>query len=256
MSDPASDARDRWRAAVLVASMISQFAAGIVGGVGVAAESVGTVAESYPNPLLPAGTAFGIWTLIYLATLVTAIRHCFPAQLGRSVQRGIGWKLAAAGVLNAAWILCFGNRWIVAAQVVIIALLILLAVTYRTVTAHPAAGAADRLTIHLPVAVYTGWVSAATVVGLVTTITAGGVTVTATTAVIVLAAATVPIAVASWFGNATIGYAGAVVWALAWIIAQASGGVAVATAVCLVVVVVTVVVATGRRRDRTTALLG
>lgn len=247
---------DRVRAAALLASMVLQFAAGILGGIGAGAESVGTVANSYPNPLLPAGTAFTIWTLIYVATLVTAIRHCSPSQLGREVQRAIGWKLAAAGVLNAAWIVVFSNRWILLAEVVIVALLTLLAFTHRAVGVQAAAGFADRLTIHLPIAIYTGWVSAAAVVGLVTTITAGGGTVTATVAVVLLALATVPIAAAVWLGNAKAGYAGAVVWALSWVAVNAAGGVVVAAVTCAAVAVLAAAAATWRSPAPARALLG
>ncbi|WP_007025186.1 tryptophan-rich sensory protein, partial [Saccharomonospora iraqiensis] len=165
---------DRVRAVALLAVAVLQIVAGALGGTGAWGEPVGTVADAYPHPLLPAGTAFSIWSLIYVAVLALAVRQVLPSQRGREAHRRTGWWLVGAGACNIAWVVLFGQRWILPAQIVIVALLGALAAAWVAASRVPARDRWDRLLLHGPVALYTGWVAVATVVGAVTTAVAFG----------------------------------------------------------------------------------
>src|SRR5690606_616246 len=156
---------DLVRAVALLAAVVLQAVAGAIGGSGAWGEPVGSVANSYPTLILPGGGAFSIWTLIYVLSIVLAVRAAPPRQRRREVHRGVGWWLVAAGVLNAAWVVAFTQRWLVLAEAIIVALLVVLCTAWVKVTGHPAGGWADRLLLHTPIGVYVGWVGVATVSG-------------------------------------------------------------------------------------------
>ncbi|MCE7007591.1 tryptophan-rich sensory protein [Kibdelosporangium philippinense] len=227
------------RSIALLCAAVLQVLAGIVGGAGLWGESVGVVANSYPTLLLPAGTAFTIWSLIYVGFGAMAIRQAL--QRNRDVHRRTGWWLVAAGVLNAAWILLFTNRLILLAQVVIVALLIcLIAAALRL---QPANGWADRLLLHIPVMIYLGWVGVATVAGAATTAAAFDAAPGNAAAIVLLALTGIAAALAVLRLPAVIGFAAAVCWALAWIAANTpTTWVRVTALIAIAVVTLTVLV--------------
>ena len=67
-------------------------------------DSIGVIANRYRSLFLPADYVFGIWSLIYLGLIATAVYQALPtAGAERAVQRlGIWW--AVTGALNVAWI--------------------------------------------------------------------------------------------------------------------------------------------------------
>ena len=206
------------RAGAVLGAAVLQVLAGVVGGAGLWGEAVGDVANSYPTLLLPAGAAFTIWSLIYVAFFALAVRQALPGQRGRDVHRRTGWWLVGAGVLNATWVLLFTQRVVVGAQVVIVALLVCLGVAAVRLRA-PAEGWGDRLLLHLPVAVYLGWVAVAAVAGGATTTAAYGAAPTSGAAIAALLLTGAAAAVAVLRLPAVVGFAAAVCWALVWIAA-------------------------------------
>ncbi|MFC4852074.1 tryptophan-rich sensory protein [Actinophytocola glycyrrhizae] len=237
---------DGWRAAAVVVAAGLQVGAGAVGGAGLWGEAVGEVARSYPTLLLPPGAAFAIWSLIYVAFAALAVRQALPGQRSRTVHRRSGWWLVVAGVLNATWVLLFAQRFVVPAQVVIVALLACLAVAAVRLRA-PADGWADRLLLHLPVAVYLGWVAVAAVAGGATTTAAYGAAPTAPAAITALLFTGAAAAVAVARLPAVAGFAASVCWALGWI---ASGASVPSVRVAAIAAVLAVVVAVAVRLRR------
>lgn len=252
---------DMVRAVALLAAVVLQAVAGAIGGSGAWGEPVGSVANSYPTLILPGGGAFSIWTLIYVLSIVLAVRAALPRQRRREVHRGVGWWLVAAGVLNAAWVVAFTQRWLVLAEAIIVALLVVLCTAWVKVTGHPAGGWADRLLLHTPIGVYVGWVGVATVSGAASTGVALGITpppsVSVPLAVLaVLGTAVAAVVAVVWF-FAVLGFAAAVAWALAWIaVATPSWPVAAAAIVGVLSVVSAAVLSFWRSRDRVRAAWG
>lgn len=247
---------DSARVVAVLAAMVLQTVAGGLGGSGALGESVGEVATSYPNPVLPGGAAFGIWSLIYLATLVLAVRQALPGQRAREAHRRTGWLLAAGGVLNAGWVVVFSQRLILLSEVVIVLLLACLAVAFHRLAGRPAQGWGDRLLLHGTVAVYAGWVSVASVVGAVTTLAAAGVTVSGRVGAVVLLAVALGVGWLVIKSRAVLGFVCAVVWALAWIAAEASLDVRVAALISVGAVVLIVAARAVRESDSTGLMWG
>lgn len=243
---PRPTTADLVRGVVLAVLAIVQVLVSALGGSG-----IGEVARSYDSPLLAAGWAFSIWGLIYLGVVVYAVFALLPGQRGREIHRRVGWWLAASAVLNPLWILAFSSRWVVTAELVLIALVAVLAVVYSRMSREVAPGWTERLAFRLPVAIYLGWSSAALVLGLMAAgvavglPSAGALAQTAAIVLLVLLTAAVLSVIGSTAGFA--GFAAAVVWAY---IGIAANDRPVAVAVVAVVAAVLVAVQAARRTGR------
>jgi hypothetical protein len=109
-------------------------------------------------PVQPAGYAFSIWGLIYLALLAGAFYGLFK-RADDAAWGSTRWPLIASLVIGAAWI-PIANRSVFGATVLIWLMLV------TAVLALLAAGKNDRLWLRSPIALYAGWLTAASCVAL------------------------------------------------------------------------------------------
>ncbi|WP_232663051.1 tryptophan-rich sensory protein [Pseudonocardia sp. TRM90224] len=236
---------DRVRSyAVIVLAIVQVAVAGLVGS-GVTGASIGAVAISYPTPLLPASWAFAIWLPIYAGLLVHAIYQLLPAQRGREIHRRTGWWMVLAAVCNTVWMLAFGARSVLLAELVLIVLTVSVAVVFGRLSKEPAADRTERLFLRTPVALYAGWVSVAIVVGTAASGAAIGLpsdnAIAVVAAVVVLAAVTVIMAWVVLSGTAVVAYAIAAIWGLIGIsLNEPPAAVVVTGAAAIVVVLVAI----------------
>lgn len=216
-----SDTADLVRGAAVAVLAVVQIIVSALGGSGAVGESVGVVANDYATPVLAAGWTFAIWGPIYAGFLAYAVYQLLPGQRGRDVHRRTGWWLAASAVLNPLWILAFGMRLVPLAELLIVGLLVCLATTFGRLSRVPADGVLERIVFRGSIALYTGWVSLATVLGTAATGVWAGLpglgALPAIAAVVVLLAAAAILAWVVLSGTAVVGFAVAAVWALAGI---------------------------------------
>jgi len=243
-----STSTDLARGLAVVGLAVVQIVVAGLGGRGALGEDVGTVARSYPTLVLPAGWTFAIGGPIYLAFLGYAIYQVLPAQRIRRVHRTTGWWLAISAVLNMAWVIAFSARFVVLAELLIVALLAVLARVYGRLSRERAAGTAERLALRLPVALYTGWVSLAVAAGTAATgvrlgLPGDGALAEIAAVLILLVAAGIAASVVT-YATAVVGYGAAAVWALVGI---ALNGPPAAVGVAAAVAAVVVLFATARR---------
>lgn len=131
----------------------------------------GAISDANASPITPAGYAFSIWGLIYTACLALAVYQLLPSQRGRVVHRRSGWWLVAAFAASTIWLPIFGSRTLGLAQIVIFALVGALAMaTIRLSRSGPADTWKERLLLRLPVTLYLGWATLASVAGMGTTL--------------------------------------------------------------------------------------
>ena len=158
------------------------------------------------------------------------------------MHRATGWWLAASAVLNMAWVSTFSARYVLLAEVLLLALLAVLARVYGRLSRERAAEhGRSALALRLPVALYTGWVSLAVVAGTAATGVRLGLpgdgALAEIAAVLILLVAAAIVASVVTYATAVVGYAAAVVWALVGIALNAPpAAVGVAAAVAAVVV--------------------
>jgi hypothetical protein len=245
---PRSARVDLVRSSVVAVLAVVQIVVAGLAGSGVVGEPVGAVADDYRTPLLAAGWAFTIWAPIYVGFLAYAVYQALPAQRGREIHRRTGWWMAASAVFNPLWILAFGGRVVPVAELLIIALLVALATVFGRLSHEPAADVRERVLFRGPVALYTGWVSLATVLGTAATGVWAGLpgqdALAAIAAVVVLLAAAAIVAWVVLAGTAVVAYAAATVWALVGIALNDPPPAVVVTGAVSIVIVLA---ATARR---------
>jgi translocator protein len=239
---------DRMRVAAVVLLAVAQAVVAVLAGAGVLGEPIGSVAAAYPTPLLAADWAFGIWLLIYLGMLVQAGYQALPGQWSRAVHRSTGWWLAVAAVCNASWVLAFGARLVLLAQLLLFALLVCLAAVLARLRPVPATGRIERIVFRGPVALYAGWVSLAVPLGAAATGVWAGLpgsgALAAVLAVVVLLAVTAVVVWVVVSATAVVPYAAGAAWALAGIVLAGPPAPVAAAAVLAALMVAT---ATARR---------
>ncbi len=232
---------DLVRGSTVAVLAVIQIVVSGLGGSGAVGESVGVVANDYVTPLLAAGWAFTIWGPIYAGFLAYAVYQLLPSQRGREVHRRTGWWLAASAVLNPLWILAFGARLVPVAELLIIGLLVCLAIVFGRLSRDAAGTVLERVVFRGVVALYTGWVSLATVLGTAATGVWAGLpgegALPAVAAVVVLLAASAILAWVVLSGTAVVAYAAAAVWALAGIVANGPPTLVVGAGVVAILVV-------------------
>ena len=173
--------RDFTRQALTIVGAIFQVLAGVYAG-----PATSQIANDLRSTVLPAGYAFLIWTPIFLLAGIYAVWQALPANRENPLARRVGWLIAAGYIGNGIWELLFPARQFALAQLVITAILVVLAVAYvRTSRAASSlvSGAAERWLIVMPLGLYFGWITAATCVGLAATLIASGFAATGTGAV-------------------------------------------------------------------------
>jgi hypothetical protein len=223
---------------------------------------IGAVSDRYAHVLTPAGYTFAVWGLIYTASLALGVFQAMPSQHAREVHRRSGWWLAVAFAASAGWVPLFAIEQLLAAQVVLIGLVVALAgATVGLTTSSEAlrSGGADRWLLGLPVTGYLGWATIATVAGTGTTALWLGVTVGPES--VVAAAALVAVGIVAVLVTlriaAAAGFAALVVWGLAGIAVGTPSAVVagVSTAVALALLA-TAGVRVRRSADPAVVLLG
>ena len=255
--------RDLLRSTAVAVTAVAQAVVGLGSQLVVDAQnSTGAISEENRSPVTPAGYAFSVWGLIYLACLVLAGHQLRRDQRGREVHRRTGWWLVGAFAASTLWIPVFATRTLWLAQVVILLLVGCLAMAARAFRrTGPAAGLHERLAVRLPVTLYLGWATVAAVAGFGTTARSLGLperggAATALSVVLLLAAAVGSvIAVGRLLAGA--GFALTAGWALVAVaVATETGAVRVLAVLVLLAILAVLGIRAATSRRPGTVLFG
>ena len=122
------------------------------------------IAAKYPSLFTPAGFTFSIWGVIYLGLLVFVVYQALPAQRqNASIARlDVPFKINCAS--NAIWLYVWHHDMIFLSLLIMFVILATLVTIYRRLYARiDRASITERLALHLPFSLYTGWVTVATI---------------------------------------------------------------------------------------------
>jgi hypothetical protein len=149
---------------MLIAAMVGT---GLLGGTPVQ-DLQGGALDSDASYLAPAGTAFSIWSLIYLGLIAYAVWQALPGQRTNDRQRSLGWLVALTAVLNGAWLVTAQFGALPLTVVAIVLLLGALGVTFRlaVLTRTPDDRIVDAVLIDGVTGLHLGWVALATVANI------------------------------------------------------------------------------------------
>jgi len=141
-----------------------------------------TAAVSDNNPTLftPAGYVFSIWSIIYIGLIAFAIFQARSSEDAETVRRRIGPGFAVNALLNAAWLFLWGYEILWASVVVMLGLLATLIIIYerlhigRVPVDSPDSGSLATWAVRVPMSIYTGWISVATIANTSVALAASG----------------------------------------------------------------------------------
>jgi benzodiazapine receptor len=131
--------------------------------------NTGEAADRFFSYFTPAGYVFGIWGIIYALLVIFAIYQARTNQRSEAYLGKIGFLYLLSAFFNITWLIAFhygydNNIIFLLTEPLIIGLLIVLLYTYVKleigITAVPLK---EKLAIHLPISVYVGWLSVATI---------------------------------------------------------------------------------------------
>lgn len=145
----------------LVFTLVSNALASILPINGITTEEI---SDSFPVFFTPAGYVFAIWGVIYLGLIVLTVVHSLPARRDDPAFIAIGPWLVAANLFNGIWIYFWHYLIIPVSMILIIGLLVSLIMIYLKLgIGRGGLTGSDRWTVGLPISIYLGWASVATV---------------------------------------------------------------------------------------------
>lgn len=124
-------------------------------------ETMATVSGEYENLFTPAGYAFSIWGLIYLALAGFVIFQVAKPK-GKEVAAKIGWWFVVSCTLNIAWIFAWLNHFTGLSVIIMVLLLIsLIMIIIRTRMELDDEPLSIIGFVWWPFSFYSGWISVA-----------------------------------------------------------------------------------------------
>lgn len=227
---------------MIIAAMVGT---GLLGGTPVQDLQNGAL-DADGSYLAPARPAFSIWTAIYVGLLAYTVWQAFPGQRERDRQRELGWFIAGTMVLNGVWLVTAQFATLPLTVVAIVALLVLLCVTFQRLVARPGRGWQDALLIDGVTGLHLGWVTLATVANTaawLTTVVPESAADSATLwGVLVLIVVAVIGVVLAWASRWRIAPGIALAWGLSWLAVGRLAFEPQSTAIGVTAIIVAVIV--------------
>ena len=128
--------------------------------------NTGQLSALYPTGFTPAGWVFGIWSLIYIGLIAFSIWAIRAKHDAAARMRLIFPAFAISCAANASWIFVWHYRQILASLIVMLVLLASLVVVYVQLRRSRPQSWGERLCVDLPISLYLGWITTATIVNL------------------------------------------------------------------------------------------
>lgn len=180
-------------------------------------QNTGEISDRFQVLFVPAGYVFAIWGLIYIGLIAFAIFQALPKQKGNPHLRSIGYLFVLSCLANCAWIFSWHyNLFVLSLVLMLILLICLIAIYLRLDIGKTRVSQAEKWCINIPISVYLGWITVATVANVTDVLYYlgwnGGTVSPEVWAVIMLVVATV-IGVVMAVTRADIAYLLVLVWA-------------------------------------------
>ncbi len=137
---------------------------------GINGNTVGSLSDKYDNLFTPAGYAFAIWGVIFLALLVQAIFllvRSFKPEKDQTPITQIGLGIFFANLFNISWLYAWLNEYTgISVVIMILLLIILLSVVVSTNMEKWDAPLKIIVFIWWPICLYSGWIAVATIANI------------------------------------------------------------------------------------------
>lgn len=145
---------------VIAAIVLSFIGSGALGGTPISEAADGALSAD-ATPFAPAGTAFSIWSVVYVGLAAYAVFQLIPTQRASRRQARLRPWAALSAILNAAWIGTVQLELVLVSVAVIVVLLAVLIRILLLLRATSASSVIDTLLTHGTFGLYLGWVCVA-----------------------------------------------------------------------------------------------
>ena len=125
----------------------------------------GQISDGIVNLFVPAGMTFAIWGVIYVLLVLLVIYQATTLKKRIADEHPVGsisWWFSLSCIANATWIVLWHWQYILRSLAVMLILLVSLIVMYLRCRL-PNASLGYRIGIMLPISVYLGWITVATI---------------------------------------------------------------------------------------------
>lgn len=220
---------------LIIGNVIAVFATIIVNALAniipIGGNLTGDISDSIPNLFVPAGLTFAIWGFIYVLILCFAF-YQLADLFGRIKTSGeyinnISFWFILGSLGNIVWIFLWHYEQILLSMIPIVVLFLSLLIIYlRLNIGRSNAPKMERYLIHLPISVYLGWLTVATianVTAVLVTLDVGGLVLGEVlwTVLVIIVAMIITLLVI--YQRQDVGYSLVIIWALIGIIIKQYG---------------------------------
>ena len=130
-------------------------------------QNTGEISDRFQVFFVPAGYVFAIWFLIFVGWISFAVFQFLPAQKENPRLHNLGYWFALSGVFNATWLFCWHYNQFGLSVLVMLTLLGTLIISYLKLdVGRTAVSAGEKWAVDVPLSVYLGWISVATVANI------------------------------------------------------------------------------------------
>ena len=157
--------KDTLRQAINIVVIIVTLAVnGLANAIPFNGQTTGEISDRFHVFFVPAGYVFAIWGVIYLGLIGFAFYQALPSQRENPRLRKVGYLFAVANLANAIWLFFWHYNLFVLSLLTMLTLLGLLIAIYLILgIGRTSVSAGERWLVHLPVSIYLGWISVATI---------------------------------------------------------------------------------------------
>ena len=153
--------------AVIVTTIITLTVNGLANALPLNGLTTGEISDQFDTFFVPAGYVFSIWGLIYIGLIALTIFQALPSQRENPRLVRVGWWLVAGNLANAAWIFLWHYQQFALTLIAMLTLLVSLLNIYVGIRKDSQnISLAERLSVNLPISVYLGWISVATIANI------------------------------------------------------------------------------------------
>ena len=166
-SSPTSSSDLLRQLAVVLTTLFALGANGAANALPLNGRLTGEISDSFKVLFVPAGYVFAIWGLIYLLILGYTIYQALPAQRANPRLRRTGWLFALGSLANGSWIFAWHYGYYPLSLAIMLVLFAsLLGMYLRLQIGQTRFSRLETATLAVPISVYLGWITVATIANL------------------------------------------------------------------------------------------
>ena len=149
---------------VIIVTLVTITINGLANALPLNGQNTGEISDRFKVLFVPAGYVFSIWGVIYLGLIAYAIFQALPAQRDNQRLHSAGWWFVLAGIANSAWIFLWHYNLFPLSLLAMLTLLVsLIAIYLKLGIGRVSVSAGERWATFIPISIYLGWISVATI---------------------------------------------------------------------------------------------